>query len=150
MRNRSRVHMLTVAAAGLERDHHNPVLVADLRKAAEAAASAKADGRGWTEEDDRRVERQRTLFNSLPSSNATDRLKAAMLQRAYDLMWNGDGLACDAIAEFLPSSEAAKLGKVELRRVYALVPKPMRPDLDTALNARHLPTAEKFDANVPA
>jgi hypothetical protein len=109
MRNRSRIHMLTVAAARLEGDHANPKLVADIRAAAKEAATAKADGRGWTPEETRRVERQRTLFAMLPSTNATDRLKEAMLQRAYDLMWDGDGLACDALSEFLPERDVTTM-----------------------------------------
>lgn len=56
-----------------------------------------------TAADEKRVERQRTLFNALPSSDAVDRLKEAMAQRAYDLLWEGDS-ACDALLEFLPSS----------------------------------------------
>lgn len=47
-------------------------------------------------------------------------------------------------------ADAAKLGKVELRRVYAQVPKSQRPDLDYALNHRHLPAAEQADAGAPA
>lgn len=46
--------------------------------------------------------------------------------------------------------EAAKNGKAELRRVYALIPKEMRPDLQVALDTRHLPTAEDADAGVAA
>ena len=45
---------------------------------------------------------------------------------------------------------ASKLGKAELRRVYATIPKHLRPDLDAALNRRHLPTAEQADAKAPA
>lgn len=102
---RSRVHMLTVAAATLERVYANPKLVEDLQAAAMAAAKGKLEGCGWTGEDDKRIERHRTLFNMLPSSSATDRLKEAMLQRAYDLMWDGDAVGCDALVEFLPSSD---------------------------------------------
>lgn len=47
-------------------------------------------------------------------------------------------------------ADAAKLGKVELRRVYATIPKALRPELDAALNRRHLPTAEQADAGAPA
>jgi recombination protein RecT len=47
-------------------------------------------------------------------------------------------------------ADAAKLGKVELRRVYATIPKHFRSDLDAALNRRHLPTAEEADARAPA
>jgi hypothetical protein len=42
--------------------------------------------------------------------------------------------------------ESAKHGTAELRRVYATIPKPIRPDLDAALNRRHLPTAKEADA----
>jgi predicted transcriptional regulator len=42
----------------------------------------------------------------LPNYAACDRLKAAMLQRAYDLMCDGDATAADAIAEFLPARDA--------------------------------------------
>jgi hypothetical protein len=101
--------MLTVCAARLEADRANPKLIEDLRAAAEELATARADGRGHTEADEKRIEHQRTLFAMLPSSNATDRLEEAMLQRAYDLMWDGDGLACDALAEFLPSDAVDRM-----------------------------------------
>lgn len=101
--------MLTVAAACLERDHANPALIADLRKAAAQEAEKRADGRFYTPEEEKRVERQRTLFAMLPSCNATDRLKERMLQRCYDLMWDGDGLAADALAEFLPSKDVERM-----------------------------------------
>jgi len=42
-------------------------------------------------------------------------------------------------------AEAAKLGKVELRKTYAQIPKTLRPELQTALDARHLPAAEEAD-----
>ena len=45
----------------------------------------------------------------LPSSNSTDRLKEAMLQRAYDLLWDGDTDGCDALIEFLPSDDVTKM-----------------------------------------
>lgn len=47
-------------------------------------------------------------------------------------------------------AEASQSGKAELRRVYALIPKHLRPELDAALNRRHLPTATEFDARTPA
>lgn len=108
-RKRSRVHMLNVAASRLESDHANPKLITDLREAAKAAASRIADGMGYSKEDEKRIERHRTLFAMLPSCNATDRLKDAMLQRAYDLLWDGDGLACDALLEFLPSNDIDRM-----------------------------------------
>ena len=42
----------------------------------------------------------------LPSCTAADSLKAAMLQRAYDLLWDGDALGCDTILEFIQSKDA--------------------------------------------
>lgn len=106
MRRRSQIHMLAVAAARLESDHANPKLIADLQAAAHHLATARADGRGHDDEEERRIERQRTLFTMLPDIGATERLRLAMQQRAYDLMWDGDCLACDALLEFLPSKFA--------------------------------------------
>lgn len=105
MRSRSRVHMLTVAAARLEQDHANPKLIADIKQAAKHEADRKAEGRDWNMDQDRRVGRQRTLMAMVPDSRAKDDLKSAMLQRAYDLMWEGDCMGCDALTEFLPSAE---------------------------------------------
>lgn len=107
--SRSRVHMLTVAAARLEQDHANPKLIADLRAAAKVEAEAVADGRRHSPEEQQRIERQCTVFAMLPDMGAVDRLKAAMLQRCYDLMWNGDPLACDALAEFLPERDVERM-----------------------------------------
>lgn len=107
--SRSRVHMLTVAAARCEAEYANPKLIADLRAAAKQEATARAEGRGWGADEEKRVERQRTLFNALPSSSATDRLRDAIAQRAYDLMWDGDPIACDALLEFLPSELATEI-----------------------------------------
>jgi hypothetical protein len=104
--NRSLVHTLNVAAARLKEALANPKLVADLQNAAEHMASKRAQGRGYTEDDERRIEAQRTLFNMLPDTAATDRLKHAVLQRAYDLLWDGDGAGCDALLEFMPSRDA--------------------------------------------
>lgn len=109
MKLRSRVHMLSVAAARLESDYANPTLVKHLREAAKAEASRLAEGRGYTRDDESRIERQRTLFGVLPSCNAADRLKSAMMQRAYDLMWDGQCTECDALLEFLPSTDAEKV-----------------------------------------
>src|SRR5688572_23338666 len=68
-----------------------------------------AEHRNWNENEERRVEQQRTLFTMLPSCNAVDRLKVAMLQRAYDLLWDGDAMGCDALTEFLPSKDVDKM-----------------------------------------
>jgi|SRR5579863_1241216 len=69
----------------------------------------------------------------------------------------GEALAAWARGEELTAAEwdlkladAAKLGKVELRRVYAKIPKAIRPELDNALNTRHLPSASDADTRAPA
>lgn len=106
---RSRVHMLSVAAARLEQDYANPKLIADIREAAKYAAKKRAEGCDYSDEDQHRIERQRTLFAMVPDTHALGRLKDAMLQRAYDLMWDGDCTATDAIAEFLPSADVTRM-----------------------------------------
>jgi hypothetical protein len=60
-------------------------------------------------EEQRRIDRQRTLFNVLPTCSQRDKLKNAMLQRAYDLMWDGEAEACDALIEFLPSDDVGRM-----------------------------------------
>jgi hypothetical protein len=100
--------MLTVAAARLEQDHGNAKLIEDLRAAAKAHAKNKAEGRLQADEE-KRIGKQRTLTAMLPDTRSVDALKAAMLQRAYDLLWDGDWSACDAIIEFLPSADVEKM-----------------------------------------
>jgi cytochrome P450 len=102
--SRSMVHMLTTFAVRLEIDHGPAEAVKAIRLFARDRAIRRAEHRDWTAEDQKRTERQRTLFAMLPSSDATDRLKDAMLQRAYDLMWDGDPIGADAILDFLPSA----------------------------------------------
>lgn len=108
MTQRSRPHLLLVAAARLEREGRQD-LAKGMRAAAKAEASARAEGRGHQPEDDQRAEQYRTLFTMLTPSNATDRLKEAMLQRAYDLLWDGDAQGCDALIEFLPSADVERM-----------------------------------------
>lgn len=103
--NRSRVHMLTVAAARLEQDRANPKLIESLRAAAKEHATAKAGDRDYDDEQRKRIDRQRTLFNMLPNGSAKEALKKAALQRAYDLLWDGNCAGCDAVTEFLPSMD---------------------------------------------
>ena len=103
---RSKVHMLTVAAARLEHDHANPALVAALRDAAEEYAKARAEGRAHNSREQRRIDRQRSLFASVPQGDDFARLRGAMMQRVYDLMWDGDCAGADALAEFLPLARA--------------------------------------------
>lgn len=107
MRSRSLVHLLHVFADRLEIDHGPKDAVAAIRLFAKDRTIRRAEHRDWNAQEEKRVERQRTLFAMLPSTDATDRLKEAMLQRAYDLLWDGDALGADAIVEFLPSKEVA-------------------------------------------
>lgn len=111
VQSRSRIHMLNVAAARLEQSYANAKLIADLREAAKVEAQRRADGMRDDDElsQTRRIERQRTLIAMLPDIGATDRLKSAILQRAYDCMWDGDTAGCDALIEFLPSAEVEKM-----------------------------------------
>lgn len=109
MRSRSLVHMLSVFAARLEIDHAPADAIKAIQLFAQDRTIRAAEHRNWTAEEERRQERQRTLFAMLPSCNAVDRLKEAMLQRAYDLLWDGDGLGCDALIEFLPSKEVDRM-----------------------------------------
>jgi len=106
MPNRSRTHMLRVLAMRMDGTSTPDKLVDVVRKVAQELEAREADGRTHNPEDEKRIERQRTLFATLPDTGAVDALKEAMMQRAYDLMWDGDGLACDAIAEFLPPAAA--------------------------------------------
>lgn len=106
MKHRSRIHLMQVAAARLKEDRANPELVSALLQEAARLASKKAQGEGWTPQDEKRVERQRTAFTMMPSCNAVDRFKEVMMQRAYDLLWDGFATECDALLEFLPSKDA--------------------------------------------
>jgi hypothetical protein len=102
LRNRS--HVLLVAAARLEDDKANPKVIAEIRGLAK-----KLSERQFTLDDERRIDRQRTLFHALPTCSEKERLKEKMLQRAYDLLWDGDALGCDALLEFLPSDDVARM-----------------------------------------
>lgn len=102
---RSALHAIFMAAARIEGRYGDEKQVKALNQVAKDIADSRAEGRNVRPEQ-KRIEHQRTLFNMLPSSTATDRLKQAMLQRVYDLMWDGDARGADAIAEFLPSAEA--------------------------------------------
>ncbi len=57
-------------------------------------------------DDQRRVERQRTLVNALPDCKATDKLKEAMIARARWLLERGLYLEAAVLLEFLPSRDA--------------------------------------------
>lgn len=102
--SRSQIHMLTVAAAMVEASGGNPKLVADLRAAAQWRANKRAEGFG-SGMDTKRVDQQRTLMAMVVNGPAKSALVDAMLQRAYDLLWDGSWEGCDAICEFLPSDQ---------------------------------------------
>lgn len=61
------------------------------------------------EREERRIAHQRNAFTFLHPSAQVDALKRAMLQRAYDLLWEGNCEACDAITEFLPSRDVEEM-----------------------------------------
>jgi hypothetical protein len=109
IRSRSAIHLLNMAAARLELDAADPALVKALRQAATLKADKRARGEVARDadaaEEQKLIERQRTLFNILPDSQRKTALKDAMLQRSYDLLWDGDARGCDALIEFLPSDE---------------------------------------------
>jgi hypothetical protein len=100
--------MLNTFATRLESDHGPKDAVKAIRLFAKDRTIRHAERRDG-ETNEKRTERQRTLFNALPSSNAADRLKEAMLQQAYDLLWDGDCFGCDALLEFIPSKDADAL-----------------------------------------
>lgn len=109
MRSRSLVHLLNVFATRLEIDNGPKDAVKAIRLFATDRTIRRAEHRDHTDEDDKRTDRHRTLFAMLPSCNASDRLKTAMLQRAYDLLWDGDCLGSDALTEFLPSKDVDRM-----------------------------------------
>jgi hypothetical protein len=102
---RSIVHLAHTLAKRMEIDHAPSAAVEALKFFAEDRTVRQAEKRTWSAAEEKRCERQRTLFAMLPSCNAVDRLKAAMLQRAYNLLWDGDPLGSDALLEFLPSKD---------------------------------------------
>lgn len=106
---RSLVHMLNTFAVRLESDHGPKDAVKAIQLLALDRTIRCAEHRDGTLADEKRAERHRTLFAMLPSSDATDRLKEAMMQRAYDLLWDGDSFGCDALLEFIPSADANRL-----------------------------------------
>jgi hypothetical protein len=85
----------------------NPTSVEELEK---IAADYKGRDRVFdTHTETKRIERQRTLWAMMPDSTAKDRLKEAMLERAWILLDSGQCDACDALLEFLPSKDAHKM-----------------------------------------
>lgn len=109
---RSRLHMLTVAAARLREDGASPKLIEAVEEFAKLDAARLVRGEVRNREfeaEQKRISRQRNFFTFLPPSQAKDDLKASMLQRAYDLMWEGFCTETDAIVEFLPSADVDRM-----------------------------------------
>lgn len=106
---RSLVHMLNTFATRLEIDHGPKDAVKAIQLFALDRTIRRAEHRDHNDADEKRISRQRNLFTMLPDTSANDALKEAMLQRAYDLLWDGDALGCDAILEFIPSRDADAL-----------------------------------------
>ncbi len=106
---RSLVHLLNVFATRLEIDNGPKDAIASIRLFAKDRTIRRAEHRDHKHSDELRIERHRTLFAMLPSTNAVDRLKEAMLQRAYDLLSDGDTMGCDALIEFLPSKDVDRM-----------------------------------------
>lgn len=104
--SRSLCHLFTVAAARLQTTGGDPVMAKALKKAGDWEAILKAESRnGFWQREQKRIDRQRTLFAMIVTSEAKSAFQRAMLQRAYDLLCDGDATACDALCEFLPSIE---------------------------------------------
>lgn len=59
--------------------------------------------------DERRVERQRALWDQMPECWATARFKQALLDRAWQLLDDNKSDEVDAILEFVPEDDARKL-----------------------------------------
>lgn len=109
--HRARLHTLAVAIGRLEEDCASAELIKAMRDILDKEIERTASGREWREigpAEEKRIAHQRNLFTYLTPGTHKDRLLAAMRQRIYDLMWNGDGHGADAIAEFLPSADADK------------------------------------------
>ncbi len=106
--SRSRIHMLMVLAA-IADDHHDADEAKRLRKAAEREATRHAEGRADGTEEIKRIERQRTAFAMVMPTASVTAFKQALLQRAYDLMYEGQVLACDALVEFLPADDVDRM-----------------------------------------
>ena len=102
--NRSNIHLLRMIAMRFE-GRAPKDMVATVTKFAAELEARRHDKRFVPDAEIRQIERQQSLFSTLPDCAAVDRLKEAMLQRAYDLLWDGDGNGCDALLEFLPSKD---------------------------------------------
>ena len=106
VRSRSLVHMLQTFAVRLESDHGPKEAVKAIELLAKDRTIRRAEHRDWNAQEAKRVEQQREAFRKAKSGTE---IKNMLLQRAYDLLWDGDFLACDALIEFLPESDADKM-----------------------------------------
>jgi hypothetical protein len=76
-------------------------------KAEEAERAAERE-RWWAQEQ-ARIKRQREAFDDLPEGPIRDHLRDMMLQRAYDILCEGNGEGCDELLQFLPEDHAREL-----------------------------------------
>jgi hypothetical protein len=74
---------------------------------------ADAERERWWREENERIAAQRALWAALPEFGpgavAADALKAAMIERAWQLLDGGQWEACDALLEFVPEADASKM-----------------------------------------
>ncbi len=106
--NRSEIQLVSVLASRMEQSYRSKPLVASLRSYLKALSDNRAEHSDHDDEEQRRIERQRSLFSVLPDVSSVERLRHAMKQRVYDLMWDGDTMGADALAEFLPDKDATE------------------------------------------
>lgn len=79
-------------------------------KAASKQEAELAEGRAAEQrKEDKRIAEQREAFDDLPEGPIRDHVKNLMLQRAYDLMWDHQPEAADALVEFLPEDEVSAM-----------------------------------------
>ncbi len=105
---RSAIHLLSILAERLEDSSAPEAVIKAIRLLAKDKAVRRMEHRDQSEHDERRNEQQRSLFATLPDCHSKDRLKHAMMQRAYDLLWDADTCGADALLEFLPSADAER------------------------------------------
>lgn len=79
------------------------------RRAVKETAHERREREARWEANEARIAGQRALFVALPASDATEALKAAMMDRAWMLIDSGCCEEADAILEFLPEPDIVRL-----------------------------------------
>lgn len=106
-RRMSKGHTMDIVLAVLKQRGGNPALIDDFEKIV-----AEYEGRDRAfdaHKDNKRIERQRTMFAMMPDSTARDRFKESVINRAWELLDAGQADACDALLEFMPSADAYRM-----------------------------------------